>query len=84
MAKRSILDEEVMARIPEEHRALVKAIGHAGRGKYVCADETGVVVNPSALSKCLKNEFANNKELKALGMKFVKPEKEVGHWELDF
>lgn len=82
--KRSILDETVWEEIPQEHVSLVKAIAHAGRGNYIIADETGVVVNPSGLMCCLKQEFASNKELKALGMTFVKPQGEVGHWELDF
>lgn len=82
--KISVLDETVWTLIPPEHVELVKAIAHAGRGNYIIADETGVVVNPSGLSKCLKDEFANNKELKELGMTFVKPQGEVGHWELDF
>lgn len=84
MAKQSILDEKVWELIPQEHIGLVKAIAHAGRGNYIIADETGVVVNPSGLSKCLKDEFASNKELKELGMTFVKPQGEVGHWELYF
>ena len=82
--KRSILDETVWEVIPQEHVSLVKAIAHAGRGNYIIADANGVVVNPSGLSKCLKDEFANNKELKELGMTFVKPHGEVGHWELYF
>lgn len=87
MAKESILDEEVMARIPEEHRELVRAIKGANKWGIVCADETGVVVIPTAFSlatKELKEQFANNAELEALGMNFVKPENKVGHWELDF
>lgn len=87
MAKESILDEDVMARIPEEHRELVRAIKDASVWSHVCADETGVVVIPTTMwfmKQEWKEQFSNNPKLEALGMKFVKLDKKIGRWELDF
>lgn len=81
MAKESVLDEDVMARIPKEYRELVRAIKDASMWSHVCADETGIVVIPTTMwfmKQEWKEQFSNNPKLEALGMKFVKLDKKSG------
>ena len=84
--RESIKRDDVMAKIPKEHKELVEAIKTAAKYGFVCADETGVTVLHTAISltPMLKEDFENNPELKALGMKFVKADKKAGCWVLDF